>query len=165
MKNKMGAGVLGAVVLFVATGSLWAHHSDAVYDLTRLVKIKGSITEHQFINPHQIISMKVKDLNGRVVVWQLVGASVARNRAAGWTKDSLKVGEEVTVWGFPFKDGRPNLQWERIVKAGGTPLRIPPGAINDKLARYLATYGKEQLSAEEYQVLKESISFEPFKQQ
>jgi hypothetical protein len=165
MKKQLGAVLSVTAGLLMATGSLWAHHSDAVYDLTRLAKIKGTVTEHQFINPHQIISMKVKDENGRFKIWQLVGASVARNRAAGWTKDSLKVGDEITVWGFPFRDGRPNLQWERIVKADGKALAIPPGAINDKLARYLATYGKEQLSAEEYETLKKSISFEPFRQQ
>ena len=159
MRNKLGAmSAIGVGLLMAAAGSLWAHHSDAVYDMTQMAILKGVVTEHQFINPHQIIKLKVKETNGRVTPWILVGAAVSANRAAGWTRDTLKTGEEVTVYGFPYRDGKANMTWMRIVKADGKLLPIS-GAKNDKLARYLGTYGKEQLSSEDYEVFKRSVLY------
>ena len=78
MKNKLGAVFSVAVGLLMVTGSLWAHHSDAVYDQTRLVNSKGTITKHMFVNPHQVINMKVRDADGRVTKWTIIGAAVSR---------------------------------------------------------------------------------------
>ncbi len=61
MKKKLGAVFSVAIGLLMATGSLWAHHSDALYDMSRLKVIKGTVTKHQLLNPHQVIRMKVKD--------------------------------------------------------------------------------------------------------
>ena len=160
MKTKLEVVFSVAVGLLMATSSLWAHHSDALYDMTRLKVLKGTITKHQLTNPHQIIRMKVKDANGKVTPWVLVGHSVPVNRKAGWTKDSLKAGDVVEVWGFPYKDGTPNMQWERMEKADGTVLPIR-GAMFDKLDRYLRVYGKDQLSREDYELLKKSLGTEP----
>ena len=158
MRAKLTTVFAVAIGLLMAASSVWAHHSDAVYDMTQMKIIKGTVTEHQFINPHQIIKMKVKEEDGKVVPWVLVGAAVSANREAGWTKDTLKTGEEVTAWGFPYRDGKPNMTWMRIVKADGKSLPIS-GAKNDKLARYLGTYGKAQLSSEDYEVFKKSLKF------
>ncbi|MCZ6753040.1 MAG: DUF6152 family protein [Acidobacteria bacterium] len=156
MKSKLGAVFSVAVGLVMVTGSLWAHHSDAVYDQTRLVNIKGTITKHMFVNPHQVIGMKVRDDDGRVTKWTLIGAAVSRSRAAGWSRDSLKPGDAVDVWGFQYRDGRPNMTWMRMMKDDGTMLPIA-GAKNDKLSRFLGTYGKNQLAQEDYDSLKKSI--------
>ncbi len=90
MKIKLGAVCSVAVGLLMAAGSLWAHHSYAVYDMTRLKIVKGTVTTHQFNNSHQIIRMKESDADGKVTQWILVGAAVSANRAAGWNKDTLK---------------------------------------------------------------------------
>ncbi len=95
MKIKLGDVCSVAVGLLMATGSLWAHHSDAVYDMTRLKIVKGAVTKHQFINSHQIIRMKERDADGKVTPWILLGA-------AGWNKDTLKTGETITVYGFAY---------------------------------------------------------------
>ncbi len=147
-----------AVGLLMVTGSLWAHHSDAVYDQTRLVNIKGTITKHMFVNPHQVIGMKVRDADGRVTKWTLIGAAVSRSRAAGWSKTSIVPGDAVDVWGFQYRDGSPNMTWMRMLKDNSDQLPIS-GAKNDKLARYLGTYGKEQLSEEDFEALKKAITW------
>ena len=159
MKPKLGAVCSVAVGLIIATGLLWAHHSDAVYDMTRIVKIHGTVTQHMFVNPHQIVKMKVTDERGNVTPWILVGANVGSNRAAGWKKDTLKPGDEVTVWGFAYRDGKPNMTWNRIVQANGKLVPMPGGAKNEKLGRFLATYGKEQLSPEEYEEFKNLLNY------
>ena len=102
MKIKLGAVCSLAVGLLMATGSLWAHHSDAVYNMIRLKIVKGTVTKHQFINPHQIIRMKERNADGKVTPWILVAAAVSANRAAGWNKDTLKTGETITVYGFAY---------------------------------------------------------------
>lgn len=157
MKNKRGVVLSLVIGTALVTGPLWAHHSDAVYDMTRLTTIRGTITEHQFVNPHQIILMKVKDAKGKVTPWMLVGANVRSIRADGWTQDTLKPGDEVLVTGFAYRDGRPNMTWMSIVKADGKMLPIS-GAKHDKLARYLGTYGKEQLTPEDYEVFLKALN-------
>ena len=159
MKLKLSIAGLMALGMFAAATEVRAHHSDAVYDMTQMKVLKGMVTEHQFINPHQIIKLKVKDADGKVTPWILVGAAVSANRDAGWTRDTLKAGEEITVYGFPYRDGKPNMTWMRIVNSQGKLLPIS-GAKNDKLGRYLGTYGKEQLSREDYEVFRESIKNE-----
>lgn len=158
MRNKVGLLFGLGLGLALSSGLGWAHHSDAVYDMTRMTILKGTVTEHQLVNPHQVIRMKVRDNEGAVTPWTLVGAVVSANRAAGWTKDTLKAGDEVTVYGFAYRDGKPIMTWMRIVKADGKILPIS-GAKNDKLERYLETYGKEQLAPEDYEVFKKSLTY------
>ena len=160
MKTKLGVVFSVAVGLLMATNSLWAHHSDALYDMTNLIVLKGTITEHQLTNPHQIVRMKVKDGNGKVTPWRLIGHSVSVNRKAGLTKDSLKAGDVVEVWGFAYRDGKPIMTWNMLIKADGTMLPIM-GAKREKLDRYLRVYGKDQLSREDYEMLKTSLGTEP----
>jgi hypothetical protein len=136
----------------------YAHHSDAVYDMTRIKSVKGTVTEHQFINPHQIIKLKAKNPDGTVTPWILVGAAVSATRASGWTKDTLKAGDEVQVFGFAYRDGKPNMTWMRIITADGKMLPIS-GAKNSKLARFLGVYGKDQLSPEDYELFKKSLTW------
>ena len=158
MRNKAGLLYGLGLWLVLSSGLVWAHHSDAVYDMTRMTILQGTVTEHQFVNPHQVIRMKVRDSSGAVTLWTLVGAVVSANRAAGWTKDTLKAGDEVKAYGFPYRDGKPIMTWMRIVKADGKILPIS-GAKNDKLERYLETYGKNQLSPEDYEVFKKSLTY------
>jgi len=158
MRNKTGLIFGLGVGLALSSGWAWAHHTDAVYDMTRMTVVKGTVTQHDLVNPHQIIRMKAKDANGDVTVWTLVGAAVSANREAGWTKETLKPGDEITALGFAYRDGKPNMTWMRIVTADGKLLPIS-GAKNDKLARYLETYGKEQLSPEDYEVFKKSLTY------
>jgi hypothetical protein len=158
MTTRLGVAMSLVAGLVVSAGMAVAHHSDAVYDMTRLKVVKGTVTEHQFINPHQIIKMKAKNADGTVTPWILVGAAVSATRASGWTKDTLKTGDEVTAFGFAYRDGKPNMTWMRIITADGKMLPIS-GAKNDKLSRFLGTYGKDQLSPEDYELFKKSITY------
>ena len=158
MKIKLGAVCSVAVGLLMAAGSLWAHHSYAVYDMARLKIVKGTVTTHQFNNSHQIIRMKERDDDGKVTPWILVGAAVSANRAAGWNKDTLKTGEAITVYGFTYRDGRPNMTWMRIIKDNGNMLPIS-GTKNSKLGRCLRTYGKDPLSKEDYEIFEKSMTY------
>lgn len=161
MKNRvqaLGLVLCVAVGLLIGARVVSAHHSDAVYDMTTVVLVEGTVTEHLLVNPHQIIRMTTKSPSGKTIVWQLVGANVLSVRKDGWTKDTLKPGAQVKVWGFPYRDGQPVMTWNMMIrKSDGKSLPIS-GAKHDKLARYLATYGKKELSPDEYQLFLKELS-------
>ncbi|MCZ6750362.1 MAG: DUF6152 family protein [Acidobacteria bacterium] len=159
MMNKLRAVFTVVVGFVVATGGLWAHHSDAVYDQTTLKIIKGTVRQHMLVNPHQVIKLRVQGADGRYTAWTLIGANVSSNRAVGWTKETLQVGDPITAWGFAYRDGKPNMTWMRIVKELDGRMLPISGNKNDKLARFLSKYGKDQMSQEEYEVFERSINW------
>jgi hypothetical protein len=96
----LGLGFLAAAL------PLFAHHSfSAEYDRAKPVTLKGSVTKLEWINPHARFQMDVTDDSGRTVNWEVELTSPAGLLRRGWTRNSLKVGEAVTVAGFAAKDG------------------------------------------------------------
>jgi hypothetical protein len=88
------------------TGPVFAHHSFAAqYDRDRPVTLVGPVTKIDWINPHARFFVDVKDANGKVVNWEVELAAPAMLVRRGWTRNSLKLGESVTVSAFLAKDG------------------------------------------------------------
>lgn len=112
-----------AVVLLAFAGAVSAHHGSAAYDMDKSVTVKGKITDFQFINPHVLIFMDVKDDSGKVTNWAGELTSPNRLTRLGWNKDTLKVGDDVTMAGAPSKSGAPRMWANKISNAGG-PLRV-----------------------------------------
>ena len=108
-----------------------AHHSFAMFDSTKSVSQKGVVKEVQWTNPHVWVHLTVKE-NGKEVVYDYEGAAIAVLKRVGWTKDSIKSGDVVTVVGHPYKDGRPGGSIDHLVLADGRSLGTGdaiPGAI------------------------------------
>ena len=83
-----------------------AHHSFAAqYDRQKPVTITGPVSKVEWINPHARFHMDVKDATGKVVSWEVELASPNGLMRRGWTRNSLKIGQAVTVVGFATKDG------------------------------------------------------------
>jgi hypothetical protein len=115
-----------AVVAALGGGALSAHHSFAVFfDDTKTIEISGSVTEFRFSNPHAIISLEVKNKAGMVEAWKAETNAVTLMKRRGWTKDSLKAGEVVTIDGWPSRDGANYMRMRTIKKADGTVLGTP----------------------------------------
>jgi uncharacterized protein DUF6152 len=94
-----GLGLMLAVPVF-------AHHSFAAqYDRDKPVTLVGPVTKIDWINPHARFFVDVKDANGKVVNWEVELAAPAMLMRRGWTRNSLKLGESVTVNAFLAKDG------------------------------------------------------------
>ena len=99
--------------LFVAAGlglmlavPVFAHHSFAAqYDRDKPVTLVGPVTKIDWINPHARFFVDVKDASGKVVNWEVELAAPAMLMRRGWTRNSLKLGEPVTVNAFLAKDG------------------------------------------------------------
>ena len=104
--EKLARRLLWAALLAPA-GALWAHHGNSAYDETARVPIKGIVTEFVWTNPHSQIYVDVKDGTGKVVHWGLETNSPGILTRAGWTRRSLKAGDEVTIILCPAKNGQP----------------------------------------------------------
>ena len=108
MTIKSSVVLAGAVVSILAGVPLLAHHSFAAeYDRTKPITLTGPVTKVDWVNPHARFHMDVKDASGKVVNWEIELGSPAGLIRRGWTRNSLKIGEPVTVEGFLAKDGSP----------------------------------------------------------
>jgi hypothetical protein len=99
---------LASVVTFLLLcASASAHHGNSAYDETVRVPIKGTITEFVWSNPHSQIYLDVKDKAGTIKHWAIETNSPGILSRAGWTRRSLKAGDEVTIILCPAKNGAP----------------------------------------------------------
>ena len=104
---KKIARPLALLVPFFAAGVLFAHHGNTAYDETARVRIKGTVTEFIWTNPQSQIYLDVKDGSGKVVSWGVETNSPGILTRAGWTRRSIKAGDEVTLILCPAKNGQP----------------------------------------------------------
>jgi hypothetical protein len=106
MKIRSLAILAASVGVILTTVPVLAHHSFAAeYDRNKPATITGAVTKVEWINPHARFHMDVKDDSGKIVNWEVELGSPAGLIRRGWTRNSLKIGESVTVAGFLAKDG------------------------------------------------------------
>src|SRR5438093_218318 len=94
------------ILTCISSGTVLAHHSFAAqFDRSKPNTISGPVTKIEWINPHARFHMDVKDDSGKVVSWEVELGPPAMLMRRGWTRNSLKAGDAVTVNGFLAKDG------------------------------------------------------------
>lgn len=110
----------------VLSHTVSAHHSFAVFfDDAKSVTVSGSVTAFKFTNPHAIIELTAKNAQGQSEQWRAETNAVTLLRRRGWTSESLKSGDAVTLEGWPARDGSRYMRVRRVVKADGTVLGAP----------------------------------------
>jgi len=128
--------LLAITVFVIATPGVWAHHSFAAeFDPTKPVKLKGTVTQMEWINPHSWIHMDVKNADGTVSSWMIEGGSPNALLRRGFTKSSLPVGSEIVVEGYQAKDASNRANGRDLTFANGTKLFLGSagnGAPDDK---------------------------------
>lgn len=123
LTRTTGAGLLAFVL---AAASVQAHHSFAVFfDDAGSIEIRGTVTEFRFTNPHGIITLTGGVAGGRQETWRVETNAPTLLRRRGWTAESLKAGDVITVEGWPSRDGRNYVRMRRVIRADGTVLGTP----------------------------------------
>jgi hypothetical protein len=122
-RNGVIKQILIAAGCLVASSSLLAHHGAAnVYDMSKPVMLKGTITKFEWTNPHNQIYFDVTDEKGTVSHWIAATEPPQVMLERGWTRRSLKEGDEVTVYVFAAKNGAKVGNVQKIVLGDGKEL-------------------------------------------
>ena len=97
---------VAALSVMAAAVPLWAHHSFAAeYDSNKPVKISGTVTKVEWMNPHGRFYVDVKEADGQITHWNFELGAIPVLVKQGWRKDTLKAGDVVSVEGSAAKDG------------------------------------------------------------
>jgi hypothetical protein len=128
MRNRL-LRILGvALLLLTASVPLLAHHGAAQFDVGKKVTVKGTVVEWFWANPHCFLRFDAAGDDGQVVHWAVETQSGPNILPQGFTKQTFKVGDHVTVTLEPVKNARPLGRLQKVVLADGSTL--PLGADN-----------------------------------
>src|SRR5499425_2033297 len=105
MKGRLISAV-AVIAVMAGAAPVMAHHSFAAeFDANKPIKMTGTVTKIEWMNPHAYFYIDVKDAAGKVTNWGLEMGSPNGLMRQGWTRNSMKIGDEVTVEGSAAKDG------------------------------------------------------------
>jgi len=119
MKIQAGVFAVG-LSLMAASLPLLAHHSFAAeYDSNKPVKISGVVTKVEWMNPHARFYVDVKNADGKLTNWNFELGAIPVLLKQGWTKNSLKIGDQVSVEGSAAKDNSNSANARSVTLADG----------------------------------------------
>ena len=126
MRTKLLTFLALAAGLVMTQLPALAHHGQAGYNTTAPVTVSGTVVDFQFVNPHCIVSLDVKDEKGELEKWQGELTSPNHLLRAGWSATSLKAGDQITITGFRAKSGANSL-WITKTVVNGEELKTAAG--------------------------------------
>jgi hypothetical protein len=124
MKIQRCAFLFVSFALVLTAAPVWAHHGNAAYDDKNPITIKGTVTEFAWTNPHVQIYLDVKDDKGNVAHWSVETYSPGKLIRAGWTKESVKPGDVVSITLIPARNGAPVGFLHKLVLPNGKVLAL-----------------------------------------
>lgn len=125
MTNKFVMSALG-MALLSCSALTSAHHAFApVYDASKTVTVAGVVTAFRLVNPHAQMLVDVRDDAGTTRSWEVEFDGRLNLTNGGWTDDTVKVGERITVTGNPTHTGSPRLFFMSLERADGSTLLRP----------------------------------------
>jgi len=124
MRNRPMRFRVTAVLLLISfAGVTYAHHGFVSwFDMSKSTTVKGTVTSFDWTNPHSYIYLDVKNDKGAVEKWTIELGALSMLSRAGWRKETLKPGDEITATGNPAKDGKPIMHLDKVVLANGQEL-------------------------------------------
>ena len=127
MKSKLA--ILFAVIFGFLMGSapMFAHHGNSAYDMSKTVPMKATVTKFEYTNPHTQVYYDVTDDKGDVEHWVAETTNPAMLNRVGWSKDSLKPGDQVTLFVNPNKVGAKVTFLQKVVFPDGKELSTAKG--------------------------------------
>lgn len=122
MKQRFVAIFVLTISLLIVAPLLLAHHGAASFDTTKKLTLKGSVVEWFWANPHCFLRFSVKDESGQAVEWVVETQSGPNIVPLGYTKQTFKPGDEVTVTLEPVRNGKPLGRLLSVVLPSGKKL-------------------------------------------
>jgi hypothetical protein len=111
-----------ALALTAAAAPALAHHSFAMFDMTKEVRVNGTIRVFQWTNPHSYIQLMGKDPAGKTVEYSMEMGAPMYLYARGWRPSTLKAGMPVTIAYHPLRNGKPGGVVTDVFGADGKPV-------------------------------------------
>lgn len=111
---------IGGILLLAGTAA--AHHSVSMFDASNEVVLQGTVTAMEWANPHVWIRLNVVDENGEAVQWGVEASNPLDLGRKGWTKNTFRKGDEVTIVIHPARNKRPFGSFIRATLPDGTEL-------------------------------------------
>ena len=123
MKAKFWTIFALAVTGCTFSPALRAHHGYAAYDTEKKITLKGTVTNWLWANPHCVLGLDVTDESGQVVHWGAETENPSTMSRQGWTMQSLKPGDQITLTVLQVKNGKPIGRIVEVVLANGQKLQ------------------------------------------
>ena len=114
--------ICSALALTAATVAAHAHHSGAMYDRSKQITIEGTVARLDWANPHVYIYVAQTADDGRVIEWEVETFPPAVMRRHGWSPDTLRVGDAVSVTGMPARNADDAGVYPTLIQRGGSTL-------------------------------------------
>jgi Family of unknown function (DUF6152) len=127
MRRQLDALLVGGALL-AGAGTAPAHHSFAMFDQEHPIELEGTVQEFKFTAPHAFIILAVKQEDGRLETWSLEGVSPSALVREGWSRATLKPGDELKLIIAPLRSGAPGGAWvtQKIHFRDGKPVVLSP---------------------------------------
>jgi hypothetical protein len=128
-RATFAAGIVGTCVAAGVVGSASGHHSLVMYDREHPIELTGTVREFKFISPHALIVLEVTDKEARSVIWNLEGDSPNSLSWEGWSRETLRPGDELRLTVEPSRSGAHRGGWHarNATYKDGTPIAVMRG--------------------------------------
>jgi Family of unknown function (DUF6152) len=122
MKVRMAALFCLALGLLVVCVPAFAHHGNSAYDMAKTISLKATITKFEYTNPHTQVYFDAPDETGAIQHWVAETTNPAMLNRVGWSRDTLKAGDQVTLVANPNKVGARVLFLQKVIFSDGKEL-------------------------------------------
>ncbi len=119
MREIAAAALIAAGLALGSAAPAAAHHSHAMFDMTKEVTITGTVTNYSYRNPHVFLHLDVKDQKGEVTSWAVEMSNISNMQSRGIYLSTFKPGDVVTVKINPLRDGRLGGNYTSVTAADG----------------------------------------------